>query len=330
MNHISGESLVLSGSVPGNLCFDKIVKGSVTVSSSYLPGGMEFQEDQDYHVDYGAGTIIRSTNSRIPDYSQHRLYGVQSFNHTQYPKEQYFNDKWFVWVSYQTRNDFSFADANDQSQYLEKTREKLTTGGPFKVITYGDSITAGSDIADKELSFTHMYVNYLRQKFPKAEITCQDISIPGYSSKEGLDWFTKKPESQNATPAMGEIDSPDLVMLGFGMNDHNNNGNSPEEYKNNLVEMARLIKTNKGADVILYSAFPPNKYWLYSSNQMEKFAVAAQQAAGEAKCAYVDVFSVWDKVLKRKDQSSLLANNINHPNYFGHWLYEQAFEAMKF
>ena len=29
-------------------------------------------------------------------------------------------------------------------------------------------------------------------------------------------------------------------------------------------------------------------------------------------------------------QSSLLANNINHPNDFGHWLYEQAFEALRF
>ncbi|MEI6392747.1 MAG: hypothetical protein WCT12_16780, partial [Verrucomicrobiota bacterium] len=25
-----------------------------------------------------------------------------------------------------------------------------------------------------------------------------------------------------------------------------------------------------------------------------------------------------------------IGNNINHPNDFGHWLYEQAFEAMKF
>jgi hypothetical protein len=36
------------------------------------------------------------------------------------------------------------------------------------------------------------------------------------------------------------------------------------------------------------------------------------------------------KVFKRKDQSSLLGNNINHPNDFGHWLYAQAFEAMHF
>jgi acyl-CoA thioesterase-1 len=50
----------------------------------------------------------------------------------------------------------------------------------------------------------------------------------------------------------------------------------------------------------------------------------------EASCAYVDVYNTWIKVLQRKDQSSLLGNNINHPNDFGHCLYLQAFEAMTF
>jgi hypothetical protein len=63
---------------------------------------------------------------------------------------------------------------------------------------------------------------------------------------------------------------------------------------------------------------------------MELYAAATKQAALEANCAYVDVYSTWMKVFKRKDQSSLLGNNINHPNDFGHWLYAQAFEAMHF
>jgi len=48
----------------------------------------------------------------------------------------------------------------------------------------------------------------------------------------------------------------------------------------------------------------------------------------EAQCAYADVFATWKKVLERKDQPSLLGNNINHPNDFGHWLYFIAFEAI--
>ena len=32
---------------------------------------------------------------------------------------------------------------------------------------------------------------------------------------------------------------------------------------------------------------------------------------------------LWEKVLARKGAPSLLHNNINHPNDFGHWIYFQ-------
>jgi len=68
----------------------------------------------------------------------------------------------------------------------------------------------------------------------------------------------------------------------------------------------------------------------FGSHSMKQFAEATKEAAVVANCAYVDVYSTWEKVLKRKDQSSLLGNNINHPNDFGHWLYEISFEALIF
>jgi len=121
-----------------------------------------------------------------------------------------------------------------------------------------------------------------------------------------------------------------LVLLGWGMNDHNKGGNTPEQYKAYLIQLVGMIKEKKNAEVIIFSSFPPNDEWTYGSHSMELYAEAAKQAALEAGCAYVDVYSVWIKVLQRKDQSSLLGNNINHPNDFGHWLYLQAFEAMSF
>jgi lysophospholipase L1-like esterase len=126
------------------------------------------------------------------------------------------------------------------------------------------------------------------------------------------------------------VEKPDLALVGFGMNDHNIGTAEPETLKRNLVEIVRLVRERKGADVILFSAFPPNDHWHYGTHRMALFAGATKQAAAEAECAYVDVFSTWEMVLRRKDQSSLLGNNINHPNDFGHWLYEQAFEAMEF
>jgi hypothetical protein len=61
---------------------------------------------------------------------------------------------------------------------------------------------------------------------------------------------------------------------------------------------------------------------------MGDYADATRSVADEMHAAYADVYGVWQKVLQRKDPSSLLGNNINHPNDFGHWLYVQALDAL--
>jgi lysophospholipase L1-like esterase len=319
---VSGESLVLAKTEPGNLCFDGVVKGTLVLRSTYLPGAdgsVVYEEGKDFVVDYDKGTVARTAESRIPDYSKHAAYGMKDFDHTKLKDVS--NHPYFVWADYETTRGKPFAQPNDQGKFLANAKKKLEAGGPFLIGTYGDSITAGGEASAPELRFQNLFAKYLMAKFPKAQVTVKDVSIPGYSSKEGIGWYNKY---------IGTVEKPDLVMVGFGMNDHNIGGPEPEKFKANLVELVNKIKSDKGADVILFSAFPPNENWHYGSHRMAAFAAATKDAATEAQCAYADVFEVWKMVLERKDQSSLLGNNINHPNDFGHWMYEQAFEALKF
>ncbi len=326
---IHGESLVLAGTLPGKLCFDHVTKGSMELRDSYLPGGKVYTEGRDYTVDYKAGTVSRTPSSRIPDYSRHILYGKQDFNHSKYPYKKCCNNGYFVWVDYHTDNGAVLAKPNDQSKYLSATRQKLKAGGPFKIVGYGDSITTGCDVQNKKLIFVTLFIQQLRQKYPQSKITYQDLTIPGYSSNKGLDWFDHKPKKFHAK-ALGEIGKADLVLIGFGMNDHNKGTTEPEKFKSNLIKLVELTRKKLGAEVILFSSMPPNKDWHYGSHRMKKFASETKEAAEENHCAYVNVYDVWNRVLQRKDQSSLLANNINHPNYFGHSLYAMAFFAMTF
>ena len=321
---VQGESLVLAGTSRAT----SVLTGWSTEpnpASTFVPGmqgEIVYTEGRDYVVDYAKGTITRTTGSRIFDYSTNSLYGRKDFDHNKF--SGYENYKWFVWATYQTTNGKPWAKPNDQSRYLVDMRKKLESGGPFKIASYGDSITGGGQASKMEFQFTSRFANYLQAKFPNSKIGLQDVSIPGYGSERGVALFDKK---------MGPVAHPDLALVGFGMNDHNNlavGGVEPETFKNNLVVIVKRIKERKGADVILFSACPPHDDWHYGTHRMAQFAAATRQAAAEAKCAYVDVFGTWEMVLKRKDQSSLLYNNINHPNDFGHWLYEQAFEAMKF
>jgi acyl-CoA thioesterase I len=318
---ITGESLVLAKTEPGRLCFDRVEEGMVVVRSTYKANDekcLVYKEGLDYTVDYVQGTISRTANSSIPDYSKHQTYGIKDFDHAKLSNVS--NHPFFIWVDYTTDNGKPFAKRNNQTKFLTAARAKLEKGGPFKIVTYGDSITAGGEASEPDLRFQSMYAKFLQNKFPKAKIEVQDVSIPGYRSVEGVAWFDKY---------VGKT-TPDLVLVGFGMNDQNIGSTTPEQFQENLVKLAKMIKEQKGADVILFSSFPPNDDWHYGSHRMKLYAQITKKAAKEAGCAYVDVFSVWEMVLKRKDQSSLLGNNINHPNDFGHWLYEQAFEAMKF
>jgi len=318
---VQGESLVLAATKPGKLSFDSLVTYSVIVRSTYQRFNAEskvYVEGVDYTVDYNTGEIRRTEDSSIPDYSTHVLYGLKDFDHRKFP--DYSNHSFFIWVDYVTKNGAGFAQPNDQSKYLVNFREKLESGSPVTIVSYGNSITAGGEASSTELRFQYLYGNYLKSIFPKANLKVEDTSISGYTSSQGIKWWNTY---------IGKT-SPDLVLLGWGMNDHNIGSNSPEQYKQNLIQLVEMIKEQKKADVIIYSTFPPNNDWHYGSHAMELFANAAQEAALEADCAYVDVYSTWMKVLQRKDQSSLLGNNINHPNDFGHWLYEQAFEAMTF
>ena len=318
---IQGESLVLAATQPGRLCFDSLVKKTVIVRSTYqrqFANSKIYIEGVDYIVDYDKGEIQRTIHSSIPDYSKHVLYEKKDFDHTKFT--DFSNHPYFVWVDYLTKNGERLAKPNDQSKYLVNFRKKLESGQALSIVSYGNSITAGGEASSTEYRFQAIYGNYLKSIFPQSNFKIEDVSIPGYSSKQGIEWWDTY---------IGKT-TPDLVLVGWGMNDHNKSGNSPEQFKKNLIKLVGMIKERKNAEVILYSAFPPNDDWHYGSHSMELYAEATKQAAIEAHCAYVDVYSTWMKVFKRKDQSSLLGNNINHPNDFGHWLYAQAFEAMNF
>ncbi|MFZ2162450.1 MAG: GDSL-type esterase/lipase family protein [Sideroxyarcus sp.] len=318
---VSGESLVLAATLPGKLSFDRLTSGSVMIRSTYLandPGGIAYQEGVDFTVDYPNGTIARTMSSRIPDFSTNILYGQHDFDQNNFPG--FTNHPFFIWVDYETSNGEDFAKPNDQARYLTGARAKLAAGGPFRIVSFGDSITAGREASTPDLGFRALYRNHLQSLFPGSTIVLEDVSLPGYTSKLAI-------ASWNATVG---TTSPDLVLLGWGMNDHSLGGDTPEQFKQNLITLVGMIRDQKHAEVILFSAFPPNEEWHYGTHRMNLYAEATRQAAAESSCAYVNVFETWGMVLQRKDQPSLLGNNINHPNDFGHWMYLQAFTALNF
>lgn len=316
-----GDSLVLVQTTPGNLCYDHIVPGSLFVRAKYDPAQAEcitYEENRDYTVDWEKGAIARTADSRIPDYSTNMLYGQKEFDHNKFPG--FGNGGFFIFADYQTTNAFPLVTETQQADRLAKTRAKLEAGGPFKIIVFGDSISAGGDATELRLRFDQRYAESLQKKYPNAQITVENGATGGDSTVSGLARLEEKVLTR----------APDLVLVGFGMNDHNIGGVPPEQFEENLVNIVTQIKERTGADVLLFSAFSPNPDWKFGSHRMELYPPATQRAADRTQSAYADVYAVWQKALTRKDLSSLLGNNINHPNDFGHWLYFMALNSVNF
>ncbi len=323
---MSGESFVLVNEIPAKIMGGAVLKGSVKLRSTYSDtgNGIYYKEGKDFVIDYRNGTIKRTPGSRIPDYANHPMYGKGTFDERKFGDyANWSNEKYFVYLDYRSRYNAPVASLNDQSAFLKHTRDKLQIGTPITLIWYGNSITAGGGASDPGLFFTNRYEQFLKEKFPAAQIQSVNLSIPGYGSPEGLSWFNDKFKGIH----------PDIVFIGFGMNDQCDEGTAacePNVFKHNLITIANLIKSRYSADVVFFSTFPPNENWIHNTHRMFQYAEASRQAAKETGSAYADVYGAWQQILKIKDQQSLLANNINHPNDFGHWIYEQAFEAMLF
>lgn len=315
-NNISGESVVLAKTNPSNLLFDKIISGAVLVRNNYdakTPNSIIFKEGKDYIIDYKNGTIKRTKNSKIPDYSKHSLYGIKNFDHTKVKNNS--NHPFFVWIDYTTENNTDISKPIIYPQNIKSFFDKLNSFKPVKIIVYGDSISTGEEATAPRFTFFDIFKKQLQKQFPKAKINLENGATGGDTTVEGLSRLKQKVLTRK----------PDIVLVGFGMNDHNINSVSPDNFYKNLKSIVEQIKTNTNAAVILYSTFPPNPEWFGSSHTMENYAKITKKIAAETQSSYADVFSIWKKVLEQKNSSSLLANNINHPNNFGHWIYSQAF-----
>jgi lysophospholipase L1-like esterase len=318
----NGESVVLAGETPANLAFAPSLSKPVVVRSTYraaLPQTIQYEAGRDYLLD-ASGQIKRTSGSRIPDFGTNILYGKEDFRHDQFPG--YGNGRFIVYVDYAHRErwDSPPTKAELGAVRLPHTRKKLRAGEKVRIVAYGDSITAGGEATEPGLIFWERWANALREKYPRVCIETTNGATGGDTSAQGLQRLQEKVLPQN----------PDLVLIGFGMNDHNREGFGVplDAFAGNLRTMIARIRASTGAEIILFSAFPPNPKWHYGSHSMEAYADATERVAREEHCTFADVYHLWMSVAGRKKPEDLLGNNINHPNDFGHWIYFQALAAI--
>ncbi len=323
LEHQTGESVVLVGQTPANLAFAPALSEPVAVRSTYregLPQTVHYQQGQDYLLD-ASGQIWRTPHSHIPDFGTNMLYGKEDFRHDQFPG--FGNGPFFVYVDYAHREHWNRPPAKREFRAvrLPKTQQKLKAGEKVRIVAFGDSITAGGDASEPGLIFWQRWAAGLRTRYPRATVEIVNGATGGDTTVQGLQRLEEKVLRQK----------PDLVLIGFGMNDHNREGYGValDAFAANLRTMIGRIRADTGAEIVLFSAFPPNPKWHFGSHNMAAYAEATERVAQEEHCAFADVYHYWVSLAARKKPEDLLANDINHPNDFGHWIYFAALRAIR-
>jgi acyl-CoA thioesterase-1 len=313
-----GESVVMVGEEPAALAYRPASGHPFRLRSTYGTdaGTVEYEAGRDFIVDFASGTLRRTPGSRIPDFGTNMLYGQKEFDHSKFPG--FGNTAFFAFADYTFTTAERWPVMRAQVDHLKQTRAKLAQGERVKIVAFGDSITAGGDATRPELIFWQRWADELQRKYPRAQVAAINAATGGDSTRQGLLRLQAKVLDQK----------PDLVLIGFGMNDHNKNGVPIPQFELNLKQMIARIQSETKAEVVLFSAFPPNPHWKFGTQRMGDYAAATERVARETACAYADVLNNWQALAARKKPEDLLGNNINHPNDFGHWIYYRVFREL--
>ncbi|MDD5483914.1 MAG: SGNH/GDSL hydrolase family protein [Kiritimatiellae bacterium] len=320
-NTVFGESLVFAGTNPERLLQARIIPGSVALRSKYLDfdqGVIIYEEGKDYAVDHENGALCRTPGSRIPDYRDHVFYGRERFDHRE--AADFGNARFTVYCDYAFAADEPPMLSSEPGNRLFPDcfeKKQMTIG------IIGDSITYGCDATVSERSYAWQWADALERKYHGVSFRVYNKAVGGMASERGVTAFERE-----LAPL-----KPDIVLIGFGMNDQNRGASGdiatpPGKFMANLNAIcASAKKANPDALIALVSPMLPNPRWRHTSGRLLELRAVLRGIADNNGYSFADVTSCWERMLARKSVESLAANNVNHPNDFGHWIYAQLVKA---
>lgn len=193
----------------------------------------------------------------------------------------------------------------------------------MKIVYYGDSITAGCDASSMwniepfAPQLSELVTMELKTRWGYEEIEEVNTAVGGTDSAWGLTEIEERVCAHR----------PDLVVLGFGMND--GGGVNPRRYEANVREMIRKVrKAMPEAEFLLIATMLPNPdgtgWTCFQPMYQWNLKKIAAQTPGVAVAPMTDVS---EYILSQKDFEHVTGNGINHPNDFLVRVYAQVLAA---
>ena len=186
-------------------------------------------------------------------------------------------------------------------------RKKLAAGGPFSIVTLGDSVTAGGEASKPELAFPQLFAATLQTRYPRAEVRLVNAGVGGTNSDYGLERLDRDVIAHQ----------PDLVVIEFV----NDMGWPREKIRENYHQLISRIRGAGGEVVIL----TPHYIWPEWMGNFETARAALKEIAAEEKVGLADASARWGALRQQGiPYETLLVNCINHPDDRGHRMFVEA------
>lgn len=196
---------------------------------------------------------------------------------------------------------------------LPLTIEKLKAGKELTILYYGDSIEVGYNASGLIGTPPYMptwaeQVTYNLRNTYRSMINYVNTSVSGQMSKWGLDSVATRVVAHH----------PDLVVIGFGMNDGSFKL-APKKFREQIKGiMDAVLAANPKAEFILVSPTLANPDAIQAGLQAE-YKAELQQLL-KPGVALADMTGVHAELLKHKRFQDMTGNDVNHPNdYLVRW-----------
>ncbi|MCC6540370.1 MAG: SGNH/GDSL hydrolase family protein [Bryobacterales bacterium] len=203
---------------------------------------------------------------------------------------------------------------------LPKTLAKLQSGEPVKIMAWGDSVSTYR-------RYQTMFVDGLRRRFPSARI---ELVTEAWGGRSTGSYLKEPPGSEHNYQEKVLAQKPDLIVSEF-VNDASLNEEQVEaRYSQLLADFNRI-----GAEWIILSPHYVRPDWMGLTRQrdidddprpyvkgLRRFATRHNVALADASLRYGRLWRQGIPYL------TLMENNINHPNLFGHRIFADSLLAL--
>lgn len=239
-------------------------------------------------------------------------------------------------------------------QIIQKMREKsadLKGKPPVTIAFLGDSVTQGCfDLYEKNTGAIETFFSPEKGYPPKVKQIFSHLfpNVPLNIINAGI-------SGDNATHAVTRLErdvlrfSPDLCVVCFGLNDCNNPSETAiSEYRASLQTIFTRLQA-EGIEIIFMTPncmctelsehihtasirpIAENVAAVQNSGRLEAFLDAAKETASHMHIPVCDCYAKW-KLLHEDgvNTTDLLANHINHPEPFMHWMFAAALTETMF